>query len=238
MKISYKPKSQNEKFGINIYNLIVEKYPQTFFVGGMVRDLLLGKKINDIDIATTATPEQILKVLRNKNVSTEEAGKQFGVISARHGRTSIEIATLRKETYASSRYPKISFVTRPKIDSMRRDFTVNALYFQPKTGQILDYHKGVEDIKNKTLKFIGNPRKKIKEDPLRIIRALRFSLELNLSISEGTLWAIKNNFSLVNNLTDSKVKKEIFKLKNKNQGIILKKVINSPILLDKYFKLI
>lgn len=216
-QIHYHPKTTLKKFGEKIFNLLVDNFPQTFFVGGMVRDLLLNKKIIDIDIATKARPEEVMKILADGDIKFNSSHKQFGVIIAKNGRNNIEITTFRKDTYKGSRYPKITFANDPKTDSQRRDFTINALYLSPKSNTILDFHKGLKDIGGRQIKFIGQPSKRIKEDPLRIIRALRFALQLNFKIETKTFYAIKNNFNLINTLTESKKNFEIKKLKSKKQ---------------------
>jgi tRNA nucleotidyltransferase (CCA-adding enzyme) len=228
--------NQLEKFGHKIFFLLVENFPQSFFVGGMVRDSLLGRKITDIDIATSARPQEVAFLLREHQIIYDEAYAAFGVIVARQESYAVEIASFRKEAYGSSRYPKISYTKEVKADAARRDFTVNALYLQPKSNKILDYFGGQKDIKNQLVRFIGNPKKRIQEDPLRIIRALRFCLQLNFKLEQKTKLAIKNNFNLIKTLTNSKLEKEIRKLKNKKQETILQKVINRPLALDKYFK--
>lgn len=224
MKLNYIPRSPLEKFGQKISNLLVENFPQTFYVGGMVRDLLLKRKVVDVDIATEALPEQIITLLKKNNVSYEDPHKKYGSVTAKQGSLYAEITTLRKDVYKNSRYPKISFVKQPETDSKRRDFTVNALYLSPKTGIIKDFKKGIADIRRKRLKFIGNPKTSIHQDPLRIVRALRFALLLNFSIETSAKKAIKQNFALLNNLTKSKTQKEILKLQNKTLRGKLKKI--------------
>ncbi len=202
----------------------------------MVRDGLLKRNITDIDIATAATPGQVVQLLIENKISFNSSYIQHGVVVAKQGSLTVEIATMRKETYNSSRYPKITYISDPKTDALRRDFTVNALYLRAENNKILDYFNGQKDLKNHTIKFIGDPKKRIQQDPLRIIRALRFCLTLNFNLEPKTKLAIKNNFSLINSLTENKIKKEILKLKNEKQKNILNKVINSPETLDKHFK--
>jgi tRNA nucleotidyltransferase/poly(A) polymerase len=228
----YKPKSKLEKFGEKVFNLLVDNFPQTFYVGGMVRDLLLGKKVTDIDIATSAAPARVVKILSDNNIIHDDSHIRFGVVVAKSGNIKIEIATFRKDLKSSGRYPKVAFVTSLKIDSHRRDFTINALYLSPKSGQILDFHKGLADIKLQKLKFIGNPEKRIKEDPLRIIRALRFARVLNFTIDSHARKAIKKNFYLVKTLTKSRLENELKKLKNRSDKNFVKNAIKENFLLD------
>jgi len=236
MKNKFIPKTELEKFGLKIFFLLVENFPQTFFVGGAVRDMLLGIKITDIDIATEGSPEKVMQVLQKNNVKASDTFKQFGVIAAFHKNIKIEIATLRTEKYETGRYPSVTFIKSPKLDSVRRDFTINALYLQPNTGRFLDFHDGKTDLQNRELKFIGNPKKRIHEDPLRIVRALRFSLDLGLMPEKKTLSAIKNNFNSLKNISASRIETEIKKIKLKKSKKIIGQVINNQAFLDKYFK--
>lgn len=235
MKINYSPKSQAEKFGKVIYNLLVENFPQTYFVGGLVRDLLLKKNVNDIDIATSATPQQVRSLLQKHKINYSDAYRRFGVIYACQDNLTVEIASLRTENYQSTRYPKINLTKSAKTDSLRRDFTINAFYLKEKTGQILDFHQGARDLKQKLIRIIGDPDVKFRQDPLRIIRALRFAVDLKFKIEEHTFEAIYKNFKLINNLTESKIKTELSKIKNQKGKEKILKVLKNRALLDKYF---
>jgi tRNA nucleotidyltransferase/poly(A) polymerase len=214
MHFQYKPKSGLEKFGAKVYNLLVENFPQTFYVGGMVRDLLLQKPVTDIDIATEAKPDDVELLLSESGIDYDTANKKFGIVVAKNHSCKIEVATFRKDLPGKSRYPKIRFVKSAKQDSLRRDFTINALYLRQKDGKIFDFHRGLRDLRLKNLRFIGKPEKRIKEDPLRMIRALRFTKTLNFVLDDKTEKAIQNNLSLINTLTVSKIKKDLDKIKN------------------------
>jgi len=225
-QINYNPRTALEKFGAKVFDLLVENFPRTFYVGGMVRDLLLDKIVTDIDIVTEATPEQVAKILLASDISIDLTHQNFGIITATNSNNKIEIATLRKDLPSQSRYPKVAFIKSPKIDSKRRDFTINALYLSPISGKILDFHQGLKDLKLKNLKFIGNPEKRIKEDPLRIIRALRFARTLDFKLDSNSKNAIKNNFPLVKTLTKSKIIKELNKIKNTgHKNFIIKQTL-------------
>lgn len=236
MKYKFKPISPLEHFATKVYYLLVENFAQTFFVGGMVRDLLLKRSITDIDMATVAKPEQVIKILSSMKMDSTDANKKFGVITAKQKNLEIEIATFRKDLKGDARYHQVKFINNARQDSKRRDFTINSLYLSLKNNQILDFNKGLGDIKSKLVKFIGQPQKRIQEDPLRIIRALRFALVLNFKLEKETKATIKNNFDLIKTLTRTKIEREINKIKSSKQKNILQKVINSPKLLDKYFK--
>jgi len=236
MKYTFEPKSGLEKFGVKVHDLLVENFPRTFFVGGMVRDMLLRRKIADIDIATEATPIQAKKVLRDNGVIYDDSNQMFGNLIAKSGQLSIEITTLRKDLKSQNRYPKVVFINDPKIDSQRRDFTINALYFRPKTREILDFHNGLKDLKDRKIRFIGDPETRIKEDPLRVIRALRFVLVLDFEMENKTSHAIQNNFDAIKLLTKSRVGTEIKKIQTNAQRKKLEAVINSKKPLDSILK--
>lgn len=235
MLIKFKPKTNLEKFGVKVYNALVENFPRTYFVGGTVRDFLLGKKNKDIDIATSATPAEAVETLKKYFIAYNLGFQTMGVVIATSGPYSATVATFRKDLKAATRYPKIKFVKTAKLDAQRRDFTINSLYFSQKNGNILNFFRGIEDLKKKQIKFIGKPEKRIKEDPLRIIRALRFALQLNFQLEKSAKLAIKNRFSLVKHLTKSKMEKEIQKLKKQSHRNIIKNILDNPKLLDKYF---
>jgi len=232
MKYKYIPKNNLEKFGEKIYFLLVDNFPETFYVGGMVRDLLLKKTITDIDIATSAKPLEVSELLKQNNIPSELTYKNFGVVIAKKGSLKIEVATMRTDTYSDHRYPKVSFIRNPKKDSQRRDFTINALYLSLKNNQILDFQSGLKDLKEKRIKFIGNSKVRIQEDPLRIIRALRFALSLNFSLDKKTQASLKANLNLVNNLTKSRIENEIKKIKNQKDKNIISQIISGKKVLD------
>lgn len=236
MKFYYRPNTQIEKFGVKIYSLLVENFPQTFFVGGMVRDLLLKHKVTDIDIATEARPEQVIEIFKKQNIICNSQNKNFGVITAIHKNLKVEIATLRKDLASNGRYPKVIFIRDIKEDSKRRDFTINSLYLSLNSNTIVDFNHGIKDIKDRTIKFIGLPEKRILEDPLRILRALRFALVYNLKIEKKTKTAIKKNLPQVSQLNKSRVEKEIKKIFLRKKQKELSDILADNKLLDKYFK--
>ncbi len=212
MKILFQTKNNYHKFGIKIINLLVENFSQTFFVGGMVRDLILQKSIYDIDIATEASPESIIQILQKNKIKYNDQGIKFGVITIPYYKKFIEITTFRQDTYNNSRFPKIKFTNSYKIDSKRRDFTINSLYLHPKTNKIFDPQNGLEDIKNHIIKFIGDPTKRIAEDPLRIVRAFTLQKKTNFNFETKTQNALKKNFANIKKISSQRIKKEIKKI--------------------------
>ena len=182
-----------------------------YLVGGSSRDILLFKKTHDIDIATDAKPEKVIAIFNLKKV--DPFTFKFGNVKTIINEIEVDITTLRTESnYTDLRHPeKIEFIKDPKIDSLRRDFTINALYMD-KDGKILDFHNGVQDLKDKIIRMIGEPNNRIKEDPVRILRALRFGLTLNMTIEDSLLLAIKLHQDLLNNVSDFRIKDEINKM--------------------------
>lgn len=205
---------------IHFTKTVQATFPKTYLVGGVVRDFLLNKKTRDIDIATSATPDELTKLLSKiarHRFKINLQNKKFGVINLTLKAINIEITTFRVERYsADNRYPKISFTSSVAQDSLRRDFTVNALYLDISTNKIIDFHNGLKDLRLKKLRFIGDAKIKITEDPIRIIRAFRLQSDLEFKLDGHTKKLLQKNFSLTNNLTKNIFLREIKKIKSKN----------------------
>ncbi len=182
---------------------------EAYFVGGFVRDYLLKRKTNDIDITTNATPTEI-EALFDKTVLT---GKTFGTITVLIEGKPFEITTYRKETtYDNHRHPdSITFAKTLEEDLSRRDFTINQLVMDSE-GIIHDYHNGKQDLMDKVIRTIGQPALRFQEDALRMLRAFRFSAQLNFSIERETLKAIEHNQQLITKISVERVQDELFKL--------------------------
>ena len=215
------------QYALKIHKLISSHFKETYFVGGAVRNILLKKKITDIDIATSATPKHIMHILDQAGIKYLNTNEKLGVIVAQLSGHKIEITTFRTETYSKGRFPKVAFIKSPKVDSKRRDLTINALYYSPELKQVLDFHRGLRDIENKTVRFIGDPDKRIKEDPLRIVRAHRFALQYNLKFEGKTALALQQSAHLLKNISATRVQREINVVQQKNLQKILQKVIHS-----------
>ena len=183
-----------------------------YLVGGTVRDYLLNEPLNDMDAVTDATPIEIVQFLPNVDTTFAHLGSlkykdENGV--------KFDITTLREERdYLDSRHPSaITFVKDPKDDYKRRDFTVNAMYMDSDL-KIYDFCNGQKDLENRILRMVGNPDQRLKEDPLRIIRALRFSLTYDLTIDKDLEAAIFETKDLLEKLSKDKIKMELKKFKN------------------------
>lgn len=181
-----------------------------YLVGGAVRDHMLGKQSKDLDFATNAKPEQMKEILPNADFTFAK----YGAVSMKEDGYSLTFTTFRKEGgYKDSRHPSsIIFVDDPRIDSDRRDFTINALYLDCQ-GDIHDYHGGLRDLAEKLIRFIGDPETRIKEDPLRILRAERFASSLGFEIEEESLKAINELRPLLEKINPEKIKMEQKKIK-------------------------
>lgn len=182
-----------------------------FLVGGSVRDYLLGKEFFDYDFVSDALPSEMRSFLPDANYRFEK----YGCVKLKYKNIKCDITTLREEeSYVDSRHPDhIKFTTSLEKDFVRRDFTINALYLD-KDYNVIDYCHGQDDLKNKIIRFIGDPVKRINEDPLRILRAFRFKEKLGFEIDENSLDAILKNYHLINKLNPQKINEEMRKMKN------------------------
>ena len=183
---------------------------QLYLVGGTVRDYLLGEPLTDMDAVTDALPEEVISFLP----SVDTTFIKYGSLKYKDpDGLKFDITTLRKESlYRDARHPEeIVFVKDLKEDFPRRDFTINALYMDQNL-KVIDYCQGQIDLKNKILKMVGDPFARTKEDPLRILRAIRFALMHDLTIEETLLKAMHENFSLIKKVTDAKIRSELNKI--------------------------
>ena len=181
-----------------------------YLVGGTVRDYLLGLPLTDMDAVTDATPTDIVKFLPEVDATFAHLGSLKYKDSSG---VKFDITTLREESgYLDSRHPsKVNFVKDPKDDYKRRDFTINAMYMD-KDLKIYDYCGGQKDLENCILRMVGNPDQRLKEDPLRILRAIRFHLMYNLKIDDALMEAMRDRFYLLKNLNDAKIEMEMSKI--------------------------
>jgi poly(A) polymerase len=187
---------------------------KAFIVGGAVRDLLLGHKPKDFDIATNATPDQIKRLFRRAFI----IGRRFQIVHVMMGQEQIEVTTFRGSSADSAQKDEHGRVLRDNIfgeqheDAARRDFTVNAMYYDPALQTVLDYHNGIADIRKKTLRMIGIPEARYREDPIRMLRVVRFAAKLNFEIDPATREPIRVMAPLINNVPAARVFDEMLKL--------------------------
>lgn len=199
----------------DIHTIFSNQSKQLFVVGGSVRDFILDKQPKDFDLATNATPDEILKIIGNK-YRTNLQGKAFGVIVVftEDQPKGIEIATFRSDIYdgklGSTRNPNIKFTTI-NADSERRDLSINALYYDLSSRKIVDLVGGIEDLKNGVARFVGDPDLRIQEDPLRSLRCARFSCRFGFKLDEKSKQAIIKNKKSLTILSRERIWEEIEK---------------------------
>ena len=210
---------------MDLFNILNSSY-ESYFVGGAVRDMILGYSINDYDITTLATPDEIRETLHM--YKTIDIGGSLGTVLARTENFSVDITPFRIEgEYKNYRKPEeVIFSKDVRDDIKRRDFTINAILFN---GEFIDYVGGIEDLKNKIIRAIGDPEERIREDALRILRAVRFASKYDFEIEESLKSAIISNVSLLKNISYERIRDEFVKIlldKNVKLGINLLKELH------------
>ena len=204
----------------NILNVFIENGYEAYIVGGFVRDYLLGKETYDVDIATNALPKDVRRIF-GLSSSTQE---NYGSTMFKDKLYNYDITTYRKEGHYENRRPvEFEFTDDIKQDIIRRDFTINSLYMDI-NGKIYDNVNGIEDIESKIIRSIGSIEDKMIEDPLRILRAIRFAATLNFTIDDKIINYIRQNKQLLNTLSVNRKKEEldkIFSCENQLYGIQL-----------------
>ncbi|AOV08049.1 CCA tRNA nucleotidyltransferase [Sporosarcina ureilytica] len=202
-----------QPFGTPASYLVLEKLEQhgheAVFVGGAVRDYLLGKRATDIDIATSAEPNEVKAIFSN----TIDVGIAHGTVLVLLNHEPIEVTTFRTEgTYSDARRPdEVQFVKTLHEDLLRRDFTFNALAMT-KDGQLIDLFNGQEDLKHKIIRAVGVPEERFHEDALRMMRALRFASVLDFTLDPATFEAIRNQAERLGNVSVERIKIEMDRL--------------------------
>lgn len=189
---------------------------EAFIVGGAVRDLLMGYKPKDFDVATNATPEEVYKIFRRSRI----IGKRFRLVHVMWGSETIEVSTFRGhhqadgdgKTTDSGRIIRDNIFGSLEDDAVRRDFTANALYYNAATQEVLDFHDGVADLKAGLLRMIGDPTTRYQEDPVRMLRAVRLSAKLGLKIEKNTQAPIHKLADLLHDVPPSRLFDEMLKL--------------------------
>lgn len=223
---------------LNVLNALQESGYEAYFVGGCVRDFLMGRKVVDWDIATNATPEQIQKIFSNSFY--DNTFGTVGIPLANHDEMAdweknyVEATTYRTESgYTDSRHPgKVEWGKTIEEDLSRRDFTMNALALsldlrskiEDQRSNLIDPYNGQDDIKNKLIKTVGVPHERFSEDALRLLRAIRLATQLNFKIDDNTWEAIVKNANLITNISWERIRDELLKIlanEHAYDGIIL-----------------
>jgi poly(A) polymerase len=183
-----------------------------YIVGGAVRDLLLGVKPKDYDVVTDAHPEEIHRLFRRSHL----IGRRFKLVHVLFGQETVEVSTFRAgeggEADATGRLLRDNVYGTRVQDAARRDFTANALYYDPHDETVLDYHGGFADVRKKTMRIIGDPSLRFREDPVRMLRAVRFAAKLGFSIDAKTRAPIRELADLLENVPSARLFEEMLKL--------------------------
>ena len=192
---------------------------ETYLVGGCIRDILLGHKPKDFDIATSATPEQIHKLFKRSRI----IGRRFKLVHIMFSaRKFIEVATFRAGKVQTSNDGLVlrdNYYGTLEDDVFRRDFTVNGLYYDIKQSEVIDYVGGLDDLKALKIRMIGNPSERFEEDPVRMIRAVRFQAKLNANIESQLIEAIQTNSQLLAKIPPARLYEEVIKLFHNENSI-------------------
>jgi poly(A) polymerase len=188
---------------------------EAYVVGGAVRDMLLAREPKDFDVATSATPEQVVRVFRRARI----IGRRFRIVHVMVGRELIEVTTFRADkdegdakTDEHGRVLADNTYGTLATDAARRDLTVNAMYYNPATAQVLDFHGGMADLTKRTLRMIGDPATRYREDPVRMLRIARFAAKLEFTIHPHSFKPIEELKGLVGNCPPSRLFDEVQKL--------------------------
>ena len=199
---------------LKVCDVLADHGHAAYVVGGAVRDLLLNIEPKDFDIATDARPEQIKPLFRRALL----IGRRFRLVHVMLGQETLEVSTFRAADAKTSEKDEHGRVLRDNVfgtveeDARRRDFTVNALYFDCRTGDVVDYHGGLADLKKRTLRIIGDPETRFREDPVRMLRAVRLGAKLGLSIESSTRAPIKRLAPLLEHVPPPRLFEEMLKL--------------------------
>ncbi|MFL2980554.1 MAG: polynucleotide adenylyltransferase PcnB [Methylophilaceae bacterium] len=200
------------KSALNTLKILKKNNFEAFIVGGAIRDILMGVSPKDFDIATNATPEEVRLIFKQSRI----IGRRFKLVHVIYGREIIEVSTFRarpsQKIHMSNGVLKDNEYGTIEEDAERRDFTVNALYYDIEENNLIDFYNGLEDIKNNELKLIGKPKERFNEDPIRLLRAIRFSAKLKMNIHKETLDEIKSSLNLLKSVPYSRLFDEVMKL--------------------------
>jgi poly(A) polymerase len=198
------------EFALEVVRRLTSAGYQSLWAGGSVRDLIMGETPADYDVATAATPEQVLATLPFPAVTV---GISFGVVRVRHPRRAgveVEVATFRSDgAYVDGRRPESVVYSSPELDAARRDFTINGLFMDPLTGEVIDYVGGQIDLHNRILRAIGDPAARLREDKLRALRAVRLAARFELEIEPATRAALRSMAAQVVTVSAERIAQEL-----------------------------
>ena len=228
------------EFSIDIIEQLHSAGFTAMWAGGCVRDSLLGREPKDYDVATDATPNQVRNLFGHKR--TLAIGASFGVISVLPSAASqktgnqkldpIEVATFRRDGgYSDGRHPDSVEFTDAQEDALRRDFTINGMFFDPLKDEVIDFVNGREDLKAGLIRAIGDPAKRIEEDKLRMLRGVRFAATFEFSMEANTLAAIQQEAHLISTVSGERIGNELHRmLTHPNKAIAAERLIETGLL--------
>lgn len=202
------------RHAIKVCEVLRQHGYEAYIVGGAVRDLIVGLEPKDFDVATNATPEQIRPLFRRARI----IGRRFQLVHVVFGQEIIETSTFRapasenQETDEHGRILRDNVFGSQEEDAARRDFTMNALYYDPHSEEVIDYHQGVADLQKRQIRIIGDATRRYREDPVRMLRAVRFAAKLNGTIDPATRLPIRTMAPLIDNVPASRLFDEMLKL--------------------------
>ena len=196
-----------EALARNVVATLRKSGQRAYLVGGCVRDLLLGCRPKDFDIATDAPPDRIIQLFPKSG----RVGAHFGVVLVRDDGAQVEVATFRSDRdYTDGRHPaSVHFESDPREDVLRRDFTINGLMLDPESGRVLDFVEGQADLKRRVIRAIGDPAVRFREDHLRLLRAVRFAARLGFEIEPATMAAIRLHHASIQNVSAERIREEL-----------------------------
>ena len=225
-----------DKDALNVVSVLTKAGHEAYLVGGCIRDLLLDYKPKDFDIATSATPEQAHKLFKRSRL----IGRRFRLLHVMFSaRKFLEVATFRAgkvQVINNGKSLRDNIYGSVEEDAWRRDFTVNALYYDIAKSEVIDYVGGLEDLKSGRIEMIGDPVERFKEDPVRMIRAARFQVKLGANLSKDILQAIINNAVLLGNIPPARLFDECIKLFHNERGLETFQLLEKLGLLKHLFK--
>ena len=194
---------------LNIVRRLHDHGHVALFAGGCVRDMLLGRTPADYDVATDAEPDRIVGLFRR----TRQVGEQFGVMLVKQGQWWIEVARFRKDLdYTDGRHPTSVVFSSPEEDALRRDFTINGMFFDPTRDEVIDYVGGRDDLARCLVRAIGQPEQRFEEDSLRMLRAVRFAAWLSFAIDPPTKAAIAHHAADITRVSTERIREELEKM--------------------------
>ena len=214
--------------GRRVAACLAEAGHTTYFAGGCVRDALLGRGVQDIDIATAARPEQV----RDLFPATRMVGAHFGVVLVPEGGFPLEVATFRTDlSYRDGRHPEEVRFSSPEEDAARRDFTINGMFYDPLQQRLLDFVDGRADLRRKLIRAIGDPGRRFEEDRLRLMRCVRFSAVLGFAVEPATWEALRAHAPSIRAIAVERVQEELVKgLTRDGASLYLQLLLDSGLL--------